>query len=62
MLLGDAQAGQRGPARGVPAGGLVIGEPGQNPATGGHTAGRPTLAGLRIAKEHGWAPDDGGVA
>jgi NADH-quinone oxidoreductase subunit E len=28
-------------------------------ATGGHTAGGPTLAGLRIAKECGWAADDG---
>src|SRR6516164_8427410 len=26
-------------------------------AAGGHTAGEPTLAGLRIAKEHGWTPD-----
>jgi NADH-quinone oxidoreductase subunit E len=29
-------------------------------AADGHTAGDPTLAGLRIAKEHGWTPDDGG--
>jgi len=35
-------------------------------ATSGHTAGQPTLAGLRIAKENGWTPapvpaaDDGG--
>jgi len=29
-------------------------------ATGGDTAGEPTLAGLRIAKQNGWAPDDGG--
>jgi NADH-quinone oxidoreductase subunit E len=26
-------------------------------ATGGHTAGAPSLAGLRIAKEQGWTPD-----
>jgi NADH-quinone oxidoreductase subunit E len=26
-------------------------------ATGGHTAGPPTLAGLRIARERGWRPD-----
>jgi NADH-quinone oxidoreductase subunit E len=26
-------------------------------ATGGHTAGGPSLAGLRIAKEQGWRPD-----
>jgi NADH-quinone oxidoreductase subunit E len=29
-------------------------------AAEGHTAGNATLAGLRIAKEHGWTPDDGG--
>jgi NADH-quinone oxidoreductase subunit E len=29
-------------------------------AAEGNTAGRATLAGLRIAKEHGWTPDDGG--
>ncbi len=28
-------------------------------ATEGHTAGGPTLAGLRIAKEQGWTPADG---
>jgi len=28
-------------------------------AAEGHTAGRATLAGLRIAKELGWTPDDG---
>src|SRR6516162_3940147 len=33
-----------------------------DPATGGDTAGHATLAGLRIAREHGWAPDDGGTA
>ena len=27
-------------------------------ATTGHTAGGPTLAGLRIAKENGWTPDN----
>ena len=32
-------------------------------ATTGHTVGQPTLAGLRIAKENGWAPQSGnGVA
>src|ERR1017187_6527208 len=25
----------------------------------GHTAGHATLAGLRIAKEHGWTPESG---
>jgi NADH-quinone oxidoreductase subunit E len=33
---------------------------GDDQAAEGHTAGGPTLAGLRIAKEHGWTPDDGG--
>jgi NADH-quinone oxidoreductase subunit E len=28
-------------------------------AAGGHTAGQPTLAGLRIAKQNGWRPDAG---
>jgi NADH-quinone oxidoreductase subunit E len=28
-------------------------------AAGGHTAGVPSLAGLRIAKEQGWRPDNG---
>jgi NADH-quinone oxidoreductase subunit E len=28
-------------------------------ATGGHTAGDPSLAGLRLAKEQGWTPDSG---
>jgi NADH-quinone oxidoreductase subunit E len=27
-------------------------------ATSGHTAGQPTLAGLRIAKDNGWTPED----
>jgi len=31
-------------------------------ATGGHTAGHATLAGLRIAKEHGWTPESGDAA
>ena len=30
-------------------------------AAEGSTAGHATLAGLRIAKEQGWAPDDGGM-
>ena len=30
-------------------------------ATGGDTAKPPTLAGLRIAREQGWAPDDPGA-
>jgi NADH-quinone oxidoreductase subunit E len=30
-------------------------------ATGGHTAGEASLAGLRKAKEQGWRPDSGGT-
>jgi NADH-quinone oxidoreductase subunit E len=51
------------PTRGAPrlvtwkqAGRILAGFP-DDQATGGHTAGQPTLAGLRIAKEHGWEPD-----
>jgi NADH-quinone oxidoreductase subunit E len=51
------------PSRGAPrlvtwkqAGRILAGFP-DDQATGGHTAGGPTLAGLRIAKEHGWTPD-----
>ena len=31
-------------------------------ATEGHTAGEPSLAGLRIARGHGWTPQDDGSA
>jgi NADH-quinone oxidoreductase subunit E len=51
------------PSRGAPrlvtwkqAARILAGFP-DDQATGGHTAGGPTLAGLRIAKEHGWTPD-----
>jgi NADH-quinone oxidoreductase subunit E len=51
------------PSRGAPklvnwkqASRILAGFP-DGQATGGHTAGAPTLAGLRIAKEHGWTPD-----
>ena len=54
------------PSRGAPklvtwkqAGRILAGFP-DDQATGGHTAGHATLAGLRIAKEHGWAPEDPG--
>jgi NADH-quinone oxidoreductase subunit E len=30
-------------------------------ATGGHTAGQPSLAGLRVAKEQGWTPEPADV-
>src|SRR5262249_34862935 len=52
------------PSRGVPrlvtwkqAARILAGFP-DDQATGGHTAGHATLAGLRIAREHGWTPDD----
>jgi NADH-quinone oxidoreductase subunit E len=52
------------PSRGAPklvtwkqAARILAGFP-DGQAAGGHTAGPPTLAGLRIAKEHGWEPVD----
>jgi NADH-quinone oxidoreductase subunit E len=52
------------PVRGAPqlvtwreAARILAGFP-DDQATGGHTAGQPTLAGLRIAKENGWTPSD----
>jgi len=51
------------PTRGAPqlctwrqAARILAGYP-DDQAAGGHTAGGPTLAGLRIAKENGWAPE-----
>ncbi|HEY2505772.1 MAG TPA: NADH-quinone oxidoreductase subunit NuoE [Streptosporangiaceae bacterium] len=53
------------PTRGAPklcswkqASKILAGYP-DGQATGGHTAGAPTLAGLRIARRDGWTPDDG---
>jgi NADH-quinone oxidoreductase subunit E len=50
------------PSRGAPrlctwkqASQILAGYP-DDQATGGHTAGAPTLAGLRIAKDQGWTP------
>jgi NADH-quinone oxidoreductase subunit E len=55
------------PTRGAPrlctwkqAAQILAGFP-DDQAVGGHTAGGPTLAGLRIAKADGWTPDDGPV-
>jgi len=52
------------PSRGAPrlvtwkqAARILAGFP-DGQAAGGHTAGPPTLAGLRIAKEHDWEPVD----
>ena len=54
------------PSRGAPrlgtwreASRILAGYP-DDQATAGHTAGHATLAGLRIAKEHGWTPAEGG--
>jgi NADH-quinone oxidoreductase subunit E len=56
------------PTRGAPrlctwrqASRILAGYP-DDQATGGHTAGHATLAGLRIAKEQGWTPDGGTAA
>jgi NADH-quinone oxidoreductase subunit E len=52
------------PSRGAPrlvtwkqAARILAGFP-DDQATGGDTAGQATLAGLRIAREHGWTPQD----
>ena len=60
-LVDDLRAGEHvAPSRGAPrlctwkqASKILAGFP-DDQATGGHTAGAPTLAGLRIAKEQGW--------
>jgi NADH-quinone oxidoreductase subunit E len=56
--------GEVAPTRGAPrqctwkqASRILAGFP-DGQAAGGHTAGAASLAGLRIAKEHGWTPDD----
>ncbi len=36
---------------------ILAGYPDDQAGTG-HTAGAPTLAGLRIAKDNGWTPDE----
>jgi NADH-quinone oxidoreductase subunit E len=53
------------PSRGAPrlvnwreAAMILAGFP-DDQAAGGDTRGQPTLAGLRIAKDNGWTPDDG---
>lgn len=65
-LVDDLRAGTEvAPSRGAPrlvdwkeAAMILAGFP-DDQATGGETAGQPTLAGLRIAKEHGWTADGG---
>jgi len=68
-LVDDLRAGQPvAPSRGADrlctwrqASRVLAGFP-DGQATEGHTAGGPTVAGLRIAKEQGWTPDDTGHA
>jgi NADH-quinone oxidoreductase subunit E len=63
-LVDDLRSGSNVvPTRGAPrlctwkqASKILAGFP-DDQATGGHTAGAPTLAGLRVAKEQGWRPD-----
>ena len=57
--------GEVAPTRGAPrlctwkqAGRILAGFP-DGQAAGGHTAGDPSLAGLRIAKEQGWTAEGG---
>jgi len=62
-LVDDLRAGDDvAPSRGAPrlctwkqASQILAGFP-DDQATGGHTAGGPTLAGLRVAREQGWSP------
>jgi NADH-quinone oxidoreductase subunit E len=57
--------GDVSPSRGAPrlvtwkqASEILAGYP-DDQAAGGHTAGVPTLAGLRVAREQGWTPGNG---
>jgi len=62
-LVDGLRSGEQiAPTRGAPrlctwreAARILAGFP-DDQATGGHTAGHATLAGLRIAREHGWEP------
>ena len=68
-LVDSLRAGRDvAPSRGAPrlctwkqAGQILAGFPDEQ-AAGGHTAGEPTLAGLRAAREHGWTPTPQGGA
>jgi NADH-quinone oxidoreductase subunit E len=64
VVDGLRDGGEVAPTRGAPrqctwkqASRILAGFP-DGQAAGGHTAGAASLAGLRIAKEHGWTPDD----
>jgi NADH-quinone oxidoreductase subunit E len=63
LVDGLRSGAQIAPTRGAPrlctwrqASRILAGFP-DDQAAGGHTAGHATLAGLRIAREHGWTPD-----
>jgi NADH-quinone oxidoreductase subunit E len=68
-LVDDLRSGADvAPSRGAPrlvdwkeAATILAGFP-DDQAAGGSTAGQPTLAGLRIAKENGWTPDNAVLA
>jgi NADH-quinone oxidoreductase subunit E len=68
-LVDDLRSGVAvSPTRGAPrlvtwkqAGQILAGFP-DSQAAEGNTAGDPTLAGLRAAKQQGWTPDDGARA
>jgi NADH-quinone oxidoreductase subunit E len=65
LVDGLRSGGAVAPTRGAPrlctwkqASRILAGFP-DDQAAAGHTAGHATLAGLRIAKEHGWTPESG---
>jgi NADH-quinone oxidoreductase subunit E len=64
VVDGLRSGGEVAPTRGAPrqctwkqASRILAGFP-DGQAAEGHTAGAASLAGLRIAKEQGWTPDD----
>jgi NADH-quinone oxidoreductase subunit E len=66
VVDGLRSGGEVTPTRGAPklctwkqASRILAGFP-DDQAAAGHTAGPPSLAGLRVAKEQGWTPDDKG--
>jgi NADH-quinone oxidoreductase subunit E len=68
-LVDDLRSGTRvSPTRGAPRlvtwkqAGQILAGFGDGQAAEGTTAGDPTLAGLRNAKQHGWTPDGGSGA
>jgi NADH-quinone oxidoreductase subunit E len=66
QLVDDLRTGESvSPTRGAPRlctwkqAAQILAGFGDGQATEGHTAGAPSLAGLRIAREQGWTPDGG---